>query len=84
MSEKNDKLRDACLDAVLTLEKIGNGEYDEIKDKLNFCIGSYNHDRNPVGLVEFGQKALEVLKEIKKQNPRKFKKDIIDNLEKLL
>ncbi len=81
MNAKNEKLKNACKAALQTLQKLGNSEYVEIKSKLEFVIGSYEFDKNPVGLVEFGQKTLKLLNEIKKKNPKKISKKVITDLE---
>ncbi|MBN2274614.1 MAG: hypothetical protein JXK95_09800 [Bacteroidales bacterium] len=84
MEQKSEKLRDACQLAMDTLKKLKNPQFNEIISKLEFVIGSYNYDKNPVGLIEFGKIALGMLKEVKKKNPRKFGKDIITKLEESL
>jgi hypothetical protein len=84
MSTKSDKLRDACELAAQTFKKINPSDYHEIVSKLEFCIGSYNFDKNPSGLVEYGFQALGMLKEIKKKAPRKIGKNVIAELEESL
>ena len=84
MDTKSERLRDACELAVQTFKKLKQPEFDDIISNLVFCVGSYNFDKNPAGLVEFGFKALEMLKEIRKSHPRKLPKDLIDNLEESL
>jgi hypothetical protein len=84
MENKSEKLRDACQLALDTFKKIKNPVFNEIIAKLEFVIGSYNYDKNPVGLIEFGKVALEMLKEIKKKSPKKFNKDVITKLEESL
>lgn len=84
MENKSEKLRDACQLAMDTLKKIKNPQFNEIISKLEFVIGSYNYDKNPIGLIEFGKIAMGMLKEIKKKNPRKVSKDVINKLEESL
>lgn len=79
-----DKLRDACQTAYYTFGKLKSNEHTEIMSKLEFCIGSYNFDNNPAGLVEYGEKALDILKSVKSKSPRKVSKKVIDSLEKSL
>ncbi len=81
MSTKNEKLRDACELAAQAFRKINPTDYHDIISKLEFCIGSYNFDKNPAGLVEFGSKALVMLMEIKKKNPRKVSKELLTALQ---
>jgi hypothetical protein len=78
---KSEKLRDACLLAVQAFQKLKQPEFTDIISKLEFCIGSYNFDKNPSGLIEYGHRALGILKEIKKQNPRKVSKEVLSALE---
>ena len=40
-----------------------------MKNKL-FKNYSYEFDKNPVGLYEFGEKALKALNDVKKKNPK--------------
>ncbi len=79
-----EKIRNACAAAVQTFEKLNKEEFVELRSKLEFCIGSYDYDKNPEGLIEYGKKALEELKAFKAANPRKVNKKIIDGLEKSL
>jgi hypothetical protein len=81
MDTKSERLRDACELAAQTLRKVNPSDFHEIVSKLEFCIGSYGFDRNPAGLVEYGYKALDILKEIKKKQPRKISREVISILE---
>jgi hypothetical protein len=84
MDTKSERLREACELAVQAFKKFKNPEFDDIISKLVFCIGSYNYDKNPSGLVEFGFKSLEMLKEIRKTHPKKVSKELVDGLEESL
>jgi len=77
-------LRNACQDALQVFQKIKDEKYQDIQSKLEFCIGSYDYDQNPSGLYEFGNLALNNLKDIKSASPRKVSKKVIENLEKHL
>ncbi len=79
---KTEKIRSACEAAVQAFARLNKKEYTEIKSKLEYCIGSYDYDKNPSGLIEYGQKALDELKAFKARNPRKVNKKIINDLEK--
>ncbi len=79
-----DKFRNACEEAVGVFTKLKVEDYNDIQSKLEYCIGSYNHDKNPIGLYEYGAVALSELKSFKAANPRKVNKKIIENLEKYL
>ena len=82
--KNNEKLKKSCGDAVSTLEKLNLEQFQDTLGRLKWCIGSYEFDKNPVGLNELGQVALEDLKEFKKENPRKVTKKVIEGLEKSL
>ena len=81
-AEINEKLRKGCEDALTAFHKLKLDEYAEIQSKLEFVIGSYNHDKNPVGLHEYAVRSLRVLKDVKEKNPRKVTKKVIEDLEK--
>ena len=77
----NDKLRNECQNALETLEKINLPENAELQAKLAWCIGSYDYDKNPSGLSEFGGMALKALNKFKEKNPKKVTKKLIDGLD---
>jgi len=79
-----ENFRNACEEAVQLFDKLKTEEHTEIKSKLKYCIGSFDYDKNPDGLYEFGEIALKELKSFKDKNPRKVNKKIIENLEKNL
>ena len=81
MDSKSERLREACELAVKTFQKLNQPEFSEIISKLEYCIGSYNFDKNPSGLVEFGFLALEMLKEVRKNHPRKVSASLVASLE---
>ena len=84
MDSKSERLRDACELAVQAFRKLNHTDFNDIINKLDFCIGSYNFDKNPAGLVEYGYKALGMLKEIKKNHPKKVSKTVLSALEESL
>ncbi|MDQ1769418.1 hypothetical protein GQR60_01140 [Labilibaculum sp. A4] len=84
MDIKNEELRDVCQEALECLNKPGNDAYNELKSKLEYVIGSYNFDKNPVGLFEIGNLALIALEEISAEKPRKVKKALLKNLKESL
>lgn len=84
MDSKSERLRDACELAVQAFRKLKHSDFNDIINKLDFCIGSYNFDKNPAGLVEYGYKALGMLKEIKKNHPKKVSKIVLSALEESL
>ncbi len=83
-STPNQKIEKACQDALKKFQQIGSDDFDEVQSKLEFVIGSYGFDQNPVGLYEIGAMALTKLKNFKKDKPRAVSKKLIDDLEKAL
>ncbi len=79
-----EKFRNACVEATQVIAKLKLEEYNELRANLQYCIGSYDYDKNPSGLYEYGTIALKELKAFKVQNPRKVNKKVIANLEKNL
>ena len=84
MDTKSERLSEACKLALQAFKKLKKPEFNDIISKLEFCIGSYNFDKNPSGLVEYGFKSLEMLKEIRKKYPAKVAARTITILEKSL
>lgn len=79
---EGDKARNACIAARDTFKKLNNPEYFEIIERIEFCIGSYNFDKNPVGLFELAMVSHHMLSEVKKNNPKKISQKLLDSLEK--
>ena len=79
-----EKFRNACEAATTVFTKINMDEYKDLQNNLEYCIGSYDYDKNPSGLYEYGKIALVELKAFKASNPRKVNKKIIADLEKTL
>jgi hypothetical protein len=80
-NEINDKLRNECQNALEALAKLKLPETAELQAKLAWCIGSYDYDKNPSGLTEFGEMALKALNRIKDKNPKKVSKKVIEGPE---
>ena len=79
-----NKLRTAIANALSTFHKIDDAANAEIIEKLHFVIGSFDFDQNPIGLYEFGEKALPILTRIKEKNSKLVTKKVIDDLVKVL
>ena len=80
----NEKLEKACKDALTQFEKIGDEKYYDIRSKLEFVLGSFGFDGNPVGLHEYAKKSSDLLKKYKAKQPRKVSKKLIDSIDKAL
>ena len=82
--KSNQKIEKACSAAFEKFQKIGLDKYADIQSKLEYVLGSYRHDGNPVGLYEIGEKALKELKKYQKEKPRLISKKLITDLEAAL
>ena len=81
LNKVNQNLRNESLLALETLEKLNQPNTSELQSKLRYCIGSFDFDKNPVGLHEYAIVALQTLKDIKKDSPRRVPKKVVDGLE---
>ena len=84
MNQVNENLKKNCVDAVMAFQKLNKKEFNNIQSKLEWCLGSYEYDKNPEGLFEYGIKSLDTLKKVKSKEPRKVTKKVIDGLEKAI
>jgi hypothetical protein len=84
MNQVNENLKKRCEEAVVAFQKLNKEEYSEIQSNLEWCLGSYNYDKNPEGLFEYSIKSLDTLKKVKSKEPRKVNKKVIDGLEKAI
>lgn len=78
------KIEKACEAALEKFQKLDDEKNADIQSKLEYVLGSYKFDGNPVGLYEIGTSALKSLKKIKKEKPRAISKKLVDDLEKAL
>jgi hypothetical protein len=83
-AKQNQKIQKACEAALEKFQKIGLDKYADVQSKLEYVLGSYGFDGNPVGLYEIGAQALKDLKKYKKDKPRLVSKKLIDDLEKAI
>ena len=83
-SSTNQKIEKACEEALEKFKQIDSPEFTDVESKLEYVIGSYRFDQNPVGLYEIGAMALTKLKKYKEAKPRLVSKKLIDDLEKAL
>jgi len=81
-AKKDQKIEKACEAALAKFQSIGNEKYADIQSKLEYVLGSFRYDGNPVGLYEFGEKALKLLKALKKEKPKSVSEKLITDLEK--
>jgi hypothetical protein len=68
--------------ALIVLKKLNIEE--KLQQDIEWCLGSYGHDNNPVGLIETAKRAITVLKAVKAKNAKAVPVKVISDLEKVL
>ena len=76
----NNNIEKASEDALQKLQELGIN--DQLQRDLEWCLGSYRADQNPVGLYENARKALEVLRNEKDKKTKGVTAKFITDLEK--
>lgn len=56
----------------------------ELQSEIEWCLGSYSHDKNPVGLFQTSAKALPILKEALAKKTKGITAKLIGDVEKAL
>ena len=68
-----------------TLDKLKSLNIDQnLQNDLEWCLGSYRADHNPVGLYDAAERALAVLKSEKEKKTKGVTAKLIADLEKAL
>ncbi len=78
----NEKIEMSCVDVREKLAQLGIEE--KLQAEMDWVLGSFRNDQNPVGLYEMGEKALKVLTKYKKDHPKAVTKKLLDDLQKAL
>lgn len=84
MTKINENLKEACVEAIVAIDKTKAQEFGEVKAKLEYVIGSYEYDKNPIGLHEIGKIAYTDLVGYKEANPKKVTKKALDKIGKAI
>jgi hypothetical protein len=75
-----DKLEIACN---LALNKLKSLNLEpQLQSDLEWCLGSFSSDKNPIGLYEMGQRALEVFKTELAKKTKGVTAKMVSDLEK--
>lgn len=69
-------------EALEKLKSINGNE--QLQADIEWCLGSYSYDKNPVGLYEMARRALKVFQEEKSKNSRAVPAKLISDLEKAI
>jgi hypothetical protein len=78
----SDKIEKASLQALKTLEALGIEQ--QLQQDIEWCLGSYRHDKNPAGLLEMTERALSVLIAAKERKAKGVTSKLIGDIEKAL
>ena len=78
--QESNNIEKASQDALQKLQELGIN--DQLQRDLEWCLGSYRADHNPVGLYENAKKALDVLKTEKEKKTKGVTAKLITDLEK--
>ena len=78
----NNQLEKACRESLNQFSRIDDDQYDEIRAKLEYCLGSYGFDGNPACLYKCAKDSSKLLKKYKAKNPRKVSKKLIEFIDK--
>jgi hypothetical protein len=67
------------------LEKLKALNLDaQLQSEMEWCLGSYSNDKNPIGLYETSAKALPILKEELSKKTKGITAKLIADIEKVL
>jgi hypothetical protein len=56
----------------------------DLRNDIEWCLGSFRHDKNPAGLFDTAVRALVALKEAKVKNAKAVPAKLVTDLEKVL
>lgn len=74
-----EKINEECLSKLIELN-IEQG----LQAEIQWCLGSYRSDKNPVGLYTMAERALTVFKAVRDSNPKLVSTKLVGDIEKAL
>ncbi len=77
-----DPLRKVSVEALKKLQSLNIQQ--QLQADLEWCLGSYTHDKNPSGLIEAVNRSLSALKAEQAKKTKGVTAKFIDDLEKML
>jgi len=80
----HQELAQVCQETREKLIQLDGEGFKAIVDKMDYLVVSFNADKNPIGLYEVAEEALDTLKAYKAKNTRKVAQKLLDTLEKAL
>jgi hypothetical protein len=78
----DNNIEKACEDALAKLRSLGVQE--QLQNDIEWCLGSFRSDGNPVGLYAMAERALAVFQEEKARKNKGVTAKSISDLEKIL
>ena len=78
----SQKIEKACENALNKLKELGIDE--QLQSDLQWCLGSFRSDNNPVGLYAMADRALTILREEKAKKTKGVTAKMITDLEKAI
>lgn len=78
----NNNIEQVNAEALQKLQELGIEE--QLQRDLEWCLGSYRADHNPIGLYETARKALSVFQAQKQKKTKGVTAKLINDLEKII
>lgn len=72
----------ACVDALAKLQSLNMNA--QLQADLEWCLGSFRHDRNPVGLYQMAERALTEFREAALRKTKGITAKLIKDIEKAI
>ena len=78
----DDRIEKVCVDAFNKLKDLNLDQ--ALQNDIEWCIGSYRADKNPIGLYSVAERALILLKTEKDKKTKGVAAKLINDIEKAL
>src|SRR5689334_1462933 len=78
-SNNIEKINEAVLAKLQSL----NIEHS-FQDEIQWCLGSYRNDKNPIGLYVMAERAIELFRDLAVKDPKAISKKLVADIEKVL
>jgi len=75
-------IEQVCQEALDKLKTLGIDQ--QLQNDIEWCLGSYRADNNPVGLYDMAERALTIFREEKAKKTKGVTSKMITDLEKVL
>lgn len=79
-ASNTNNIEKACLEALDKLKSLGIDQ--QLQNDIEWCLGSFRADNNPVGLYAMAERALTILREEKAKKTKGVTSKVITDLEK--